>query len=158
MFKNYQDTKITGTKKGESQALLVGDHMARNLVTLTANQSIIEATSVLIENGFSGASVINDRRELVGMLSQGDCIKELTNERYYNQPSAASKVGDCMVRNVVHVKPELSIFEVAKMFLDLKIRRFPVTDMHGKLIGQISQKDVLKAIQEMKSNTWFAGV
>ncbi|NNC82812.1 MAG: CBS domain-containing protein, partial [Flavobacteriales bacterium] len=51
------------------------------------------------------------------------------------------------------IEPDKDIFEAAKQFLDMKIRRFPVLE-EGKLIGQISQKDVLKAVMKLSRNTW----
>jgi predicted transcriptional regulator len=43
--------------------------------------------------------------------------------------------------------------EIAKKFLELRLRRFPVLD-RGRLIGQISQRDVMAAIQDLKQERW----
>ncbi|MFT6882873.1 MAG: CBS domain-containing protein [Marinoscillum sp.] len=51
------------------------------------------------------------------------------------------------------MSPDMNIFEAADMFLLRRIRRFPVVNM-GKLIGQISQKDVMRAAHSMQSTTW----
>jgi CBS domain-containing protein len=154
MVKNYQGARITPQKGLEDQPISVQDHMTTQLVTFRREQSIAEVIDTLLEKGFSGAPVVNGRNELVGIISEGDCIKGLMSETYYNQPSALTKVDDCMVSKVVHIGPDVSIFEAAKRFLDLRIRRFPVLDDQGKLIGQISQKDVIRAIRNLKSNTW----
>lgn len=154
MVKSYQGEQVPQKKTINHQAVLVRDHMATNLVTFTADQSLLEAAAILVEKGFSGASVINAKNEPIGIISEGDCIKELINERYYNQPSAGGKVGDCMVTKVVHINGNVDIFEAARMFLNLRVRRFPVLDSDGKLIGQISQRDVLKAMQDLKGTTW----
>ena len=47
----------------------------------------------------------------------------------------------------------MNIFDFAKKFLKSKRRRFPIIEK-GKLVGQISQKDVLKAAIKLKGNTW----
>jgi CBS domain-containing protein len=47
----------------------------------------------------------------------------------------------------------MNIFDAANKFLDSKIRRFPIVE-NGKLVGQISQKDVLKAALELKGQNW----
>ena len=54
-------------------------------------------------------------------------------------------VSELMSTSVVTVNAESSLMEVAQKFLDLRFRRFPVVE-HGKLIGQISRRDVLRAL------------
>ena len=154
MVKSYQGARIAPQKGLDEQPISVRDHMTTQLVTFRSDHSIAEVIDVLLEKGFSGAPVVNGRNELVGIISEGDCIKGLMSETYYNQPSALTKVGDCMVSNVVHIAPDVNIFEAAKKFLELRIRRFPVLDEDGKVIGQISQKDIIRAIRNLKSNTW----
>ena len=58
-----------------------------------------------------------------------------------------------MTTNVISILPETNVFEVADLFLEKKIRRFPVIK-DGQLLGQISQRDVMKAVMKMKSATW----
>ena len=58
-----------------------------------------------------------------------------------------------MSKSVKTVNPEMNIFEVAQMFLNMKLRRFPVLK-DGKLVGLISQKDVMRAVQKLKNATW----
>ena len=47
----------------------------------------------------------------------------------------------------------MNIFDAAFKFISSHRRRFPVVE-NGKLIGQLSQKDVLKAAIKVKGNTW----
>lgn len=47
----------------------------------------------------------------------------------------------------------LNIFDAAKQFLNSKRRRFPIVE-NGKLVGQISQKDILIAAMEQKGQNW----
>jgi CBS domain-containing protein len=47
----------------------------------------------------------------------------------------------------------MNIFDAANKFLESKRRRFPIVE-NGKLIGQISQKDILKAALKLKGHTW----
>ena len=47
----------------------------------------------------------------------------------------------------------MNIFDAANKFITSKRRRFPIVE-RGKLIGQISQKDILKAALKMKGNRW----
>jgi len=58
-----------------------------------------------------------------------------------------------MVKNVETIDGNMNIFDAANKFLESKHRRFPIVE-NGKLVGQISQKDVLKAAMGMKGNNW----
>jgi len=58
-----------------------------------------------------------------------------------------------MARNVETIDGNISIFDAANKFLETKRRRFPIVE-DGKLVGQISQKDVMKAALKMNSQHW----
>lgn len=140
-------------KTTESQSLHVEDYMARKLITFKPDQPIHDVVEALMKNKISGAPVINEKGELCGVISEGDCLKEVVKGMYDNHPSLSGLVEEHMAKNVITVAPDLNIFEAAKMFLEKRLRRFPVV-YDGKLVGQISQKDVMKAVLKAKSSTW----
>ena len=140
-------------KVEESQSVTVEDFMARKLVTFHPGQPMFEVAKELMKHRISGGPVVNDDGELVGIVSEGDCLKEVVKGKYDNMPIFSGTVEEHMARNVITVTPELNIFEVARMFLQMRFRRFPVVK-NGKLLGQISQKDVMKAVFHTKSSTW----
>lgn len=133
--------------------LKVKDYMTRDLITFTEDQPVEEVIGELIRYRISGGPVINDRKELVGIISEGDCIKHISESRYYNMPLEKGRVGDQMVRDVETIDGEMNIFDAAKKFLESRRRRFPIVE-DGKLVGQISQKDILKATVRLKSQNW----
>lgn len=137
----------------ESQALKVEDYMARKLITFKPDQPMHEVVDALMKNKISGGPVVNDKGELVGVISEGDCLKEVVKGKYDNMPIFTGLVEEHMAKNVITVSPDLNIFAAAKMFLEKRLRRFPVIH-DGKLIGQISQKDIMKAVLNTKSSTW----
>ena len=154
MVKSYKGAQIPQEKSIELQPVSVADYMSSRLITFHPDQSIEEVITQLLQFRISGAPVVNDQKELVGVISEGDCLKEVVKGKYHNLPILGGKVKEHMAKNVIHIRPETNIFEAAKMFLEKKIRRFPVLDESGKLIGQISQKDVMRAVQNIKSETW----
>lgn len=133
--------------------LLVKDYMTKKLVTFSPEQTLIEAMSNLVNHKISGGPVINDENELIGIISEGDCLKQLSQSHYYNMPMNDIIVGDYMVKEVKTVSADANIFEVADLFLNSKIRRFPVME-HGKLVGQITQKDILTVVLQLKGQSW----
>jgi len=140
-------------KKDELKPALVSDYMTTKLITFRPNQPIAEVMETLINNKISGGPVVNENNELLGIISEGDCIKHISESRYYNIPVDNDTVEKHMVKNVETIEGSLNIFEAAEQFIKFKRRRFPIVE-NGKLMGQISQKDILIAALEQKGNNW----
>ena len=140
--------------KNEEQ-ILVSDYMTKKLITFKAEDSLDHVIHLLIQNKISGGPVVNEQNELIGMISETDCIKHISESKYYNMPTDRNNtVGKYMVTDVDTIDPDMNIFDAAFKFLTSRRRRFPVIDSKKKLIGQLSQKDVLKAALKVKGNTW----
>lgn len=154
MVKSYRGVQEEKPTVIETQRISVKDYMSIHLITFHPEQSMMEVVDKLLTHRISGAPVINDMGEMVGVISEGDCLKEVVKGKYHNIPTMTGKVKDHMTTDVVRIHPEMNVFEAAKMFLEMKIRRFPVQDDHGRLIGQISQKDVMRAVQNLKTENW----
>jgi CBS domain-containing protein len=127
--------------------------MSTNLITFKPEQSVMEVMNTLIKKKISGGPVVNEKNELIGIISEGDCMKEISNSRYYNHPMEDVKVSDHMVTDVETIDGEMNVFDAADKFLSSKRRRFPIVK-DGKLVGLISQKDVLKAAITLKGHSW----
>jgi len=139
--------------KKEIQQITAEDFMTAKLITFHPDQHIGEVFKILIAKNISGGPVIDNDGKLIGVISEGDCLKEVVKGKYNNSPNKAGTVRDLMVSEVHTIAPDVTILDVAHRFLDLKVRRFPVM-RDGKLIGQISQRDVMRAVQELKNETW----
>ncbi|MDQ3393133.1 MAG: CBS domain-containing protein [Bacteroidota bacterium] len=152
MVKSYQGegSKI---RQVDVQPVMVSDYMATKLITFTYEQCIEDVMCILLDNNISGGPVVNEKGEVIGIISEGDCLKDIVKGKYHNLPFLSGKVKDYMATNVTCIPPDTSVFEAAHMFLTLKIRRFPVVK-DGKLVGQVSQKDILKAVTKLKSTSW----
>ncbi len=150
---NFQG-KRTAVQKNNSEPILVSDYMTKKVVAFKEEQPIEEVIETLINNRISGGPVVNEKNELIGIISEGDCMKQISESRYYNLPiDNNNTVGKAMVREVETIDGNMNIFDAANKFLESKRRRFPIVE-NGKLVGQISQKDVLKAAMKLKGNTW----
>ena len=131
----------------------VSDYMTTKLITFTPEQSVMEVMEKLLKHNISGGPVVNENYELMGIISEGDCMKQISDSRYYNMPIDDATVRKHMVCNVETIDGDMNVFDAAKLFIEKKHRRFPITK-EGKLVGQISQKDVMKAALELKGRTW----
>jgi len=128
-------------------SLSVKQFMTSKLVTFTPVMNVYDAMQQLIEYRISGGPVINEEGDIVGILSEVDCHKTLLDSTYNNYPSAL--VEDVMSKEVFTVDADLSIHALAEKFLKHNRRRYPVLE-NGKLIGQISRRDILIAIQTQR--------
>jgi predicted transcriptional regulator len=152
-IKSFQGKRDVSQVKKEEQ-ILVSDYMTTKLITFKAEDSLYHVIEQLIRYNISGGPVINDKNELIGIISEGDCIKHISESKYYNMPmDSANTVEKNMVSEVETIDQNMNIFDAATKFISSKRRRFPVIE-NGKLLGQISQKDILKAALKMKGNSW----
>lgn len=124
----------------------VKDYMAANLITLSPQMEVMQAISILLKNRISGAPVIDDMDNMVGILSEKDCLQVALESGYHE--GRGGKVSDYMSNKVATVNADDSIIEIAKMFIDTPYKRFPVID-DNRLVGQISRRDALKAIDTL---------
>ena len=137
----------------EPVALKVRDYMTTSLITFKPDQSVQEVVEAIIKHRISGGPVVNENQELVGIISEGDCLKQLSESRYYNMPMLGQTIEKYVTKNVDTIDGNMNIFDAATKFIESKRRRFPIVK-NGKLVGQISQSDVLKAAMKLKGQTW----
>lgn len=131
----------------------VSDYMTRKLITFKSDERMEKVIDTLIKYHISSAPVINKKNELIGIISEGDCIKHISESRYYNMPLGNNTVEKHMIKNVDVIDGNMDIFDAANRFLESKHRQFPIVE-NGKLIGQISQKDILIATIKLKGHNW----
>ena len=151
-IKSFQGSRRM-QKSEDSSPIKVKDYMTTNLITFKPEQSVEDVIETLIKNRISGGPVVNSKNELIGIISEGDCIKQISDSRYYNMPMAHRTIEQCMVKDVDTIDGEMNVFDAASKFINAKRRRFPIVE-NGKLVGQISQKDILKAALQLKGQNW----
>lgn len=129
-------------------SISVKEYMSASVVTFSPGDDVLEAIHILVERRISGSPVVDGAGNIVGMLSEKDCMK-VALEAGYNE-GMGGKVSDYMTRNVETIDADSSIMEVAKAFIDQPYKRFPVVDEEERLVGQISRADVLRAIEKIR--------
>ena len=107
---------------------------------------VTRAIELLVRHKYTGAPVVDDGGRLIGMLSEKDCLKVAVMGNV--EGVSPGLVGDYMTTAVDTVGPDTTLLEVAKLFVAAPYKRLPVLD-GGRLVGQISRFDVLRAIHEL---------
>ncbi len=125
----------------------VTDYMTKTLITFKPETDIMEAILTIVEKQISGAPVVNDAGDLVGIISEKDCLRVLVGPDYHETPSYSGTVKDFMSAKVKTLTSDQSVLDAAYAFMNSNFRRFPVMEK-GKLVGQVSRRDILRAVNE----------
>jgi CBS domain-containing protein len=128
------------------KSAVVKNYMTGKLVTFHPDTDVLDAIHELVEHGIAGAPVTDNRGNLVGMLSELDCMKVALHAGYHGD--WGGPVSDYMSRDIETVDADMSIIDLAQLFLEKPYRRYPVMKDH-RLVGQISRRDVLRALQDL---------
>lgn len=143
----------------------VAEIMTANPTTVSPETSLEEAIQILAKKEISGLPVVNKQGELVGIISETDLTWQATgveappyimfldsviyleNPAKHNQEvhkALGQTVEEAMSNRPTTVKGNQLVREAAKIMHDKKVRRLPVVDDNSKLIGMITQSDVIK--------------
>ena len=121
------------------------DHMTVAPVTLTPETGIFEAIKALVDRSISGATVLDADGNVVGVISEMDCLRAILTGTYHGE--VGGTVGDIMTKEVESVEEGVSVLDVAQKLIDGHRRRFPIVK-EGKFVGQISCRSILQAVME----------
>lgn len=145
-------------------ALKVKDVMTHLVVTLRPDDTIPDASRRLLSNRISGAPVVEEGK-LVGVVSEADLVRAYAPPARRGSPFVAphplmflllrgspkrdvhnTNVGDVMTRDVVSIGPEESVWEAASLINRHGVRRLPVVDADGYVIGVLARSDLVRSM------------
>lgn len=138
----------TGIEGRFMNSLKVRDYMSVDVITFAPTDGVMDAMSILLQQGISGAPALGEDGDLVGVLSEVDLMEVVGQDSYYNENVGI--VADFMQVAVEHVEPDMDILNLAQRFVRNHRRRYPVLQ-DGVLVGQISRRDVLRAAMQFYS-------
>ena len=146
--------------------LKVKDIMTTELITVSPETEIVQATKLLLDNRINGVPVLDETGRLVGILCQSDLIAQqqkipipsfftlldglipLISEKQIDKQVrkiAAVTVAEAMTPNPVTVQPDTNIEEVAALMVDRNFHTIPVVD-EGELVGIVGKEDILRTL------------
>ena len=123
----------------------VREYMDRYVETISPEMDIMDAVDFLLQKRVTGAIVANSKGEVLGMLTEFDCLRLLTHGDARAE-APAGKVKDFMTSNVQSIPPTLDVYYCAGLFMNVQFRRFPVVEK-GRLVGAITRFDLLRAVR-----------
>ena len=83
------------------------DYMLKNPLTAKADLTVYEAAQRILTNKVSGLVVIDDRRAMLGMLSELDCLRALLASAYNDEAFSTAVIGDLMSTDVEMQSPRM---------------------------------------------------
>jgi CBS-domain-containing membrane protein len=113
----------------------VKDIMTTHVVTVRADASYREMASMLRAHRVSGLPVVDAGGTVVGVVSETDLLTK--------RAAAGRTAADLMTRPAVTTSPDELVSSVARLMSRRKLRRVPVVDCRGHLVGIICRSDVL---------------
>jgi CBS domain-containing protein len=123
--------------------------MATDLVMFRPDQPLGEIIRTLLNKRISGAPVVGEQGELLGVVSEADCLRALASGAYDAEPfETRRRIADLMSTSPVTIEPTQDIYAITQIFLNHSLRRLPVVE-DGKVIGQVSRRDILKAVDDL---------
>lgn len=133
----------------------VASVMTKDVVAVTSGTGYKEIVERMRERGVSAVPVIDGERQVIGIVSEADLLlKEeqpaprLGNALLHTKGDATKAEGrnaaDLMTAPVVTVGPEATLAEAARLMHRRRVKRLPVVDEEGRLVGIVSRADLLQ--------------
>lgn len=140
------------------------DVMVSPAITVDANATVREVAQLLLARRIRAVPVVDADNKILGIVTEGDLMHraEAGTERPYSWwlraltgdaqlatdyvKSHAVKVDDIMTRDVVTAAPETLLHEIAMLLENNQIKRVPIVDQQGQLVGIVSRANLLQAI------------
>ena len=124
------------------------DYMLPNPVKVRPDDNVMDAMKAIIDNKISGVCVVDKDKNLVGVLSEMDCLRAVLSA-IYNDTSIGIVRDHMASDNLLVAHPDEDIVDVAQDMLLKHKRRRPVVE-NGKLIGQITCRQLLSAVMKFR--------
>ncbi len=139
-------------EKGAEVSMKASEFMVKKLVTLSPKSDVFDAIGLLLKNRISGAPVLDENGNFLGIFSEKNSMQVLISSAYEQLPTTHVEAFMNRDRDRV-ISADTDLFDVAQKFADTPLRRLEVVE-DGKLLGQISRRDVLKTEQKFSKGAW----
>lgn len=144
--------------------MYIKDIMTKEVITVSEDDTIEKCANLLITHNLSGLPVLDDNGKIKGIVTEGDLIRRISRIEgpaalevlggifYLESPkkfmdkvknSMGSKARDIMTKDIITISPDKEMEEGATLLVKNKIKRLPVIDKEGNLIGIVSRKDIM---------------
>jgi CBS domain-containing protein len=143
---------------GDIDTIPVSKFMTKIVMTATLDQTIQSVCKIMNENNLGSVVIVKrgvSGNELVGIITERDIIRKIGEADLF---TTQTPIRELMSTNLISIKPDNTISDAIGLMHGNNIRRLPVIDNDGKMVGIITDKDILKAAARKKSSITTAYV
>lgn len=125
----------------------ISEVMTRNVMTAKKDDLVREAVSIMTKNGISCVIIANEKYHPEGIVTERDMVRRVLNNRL---DPGATKLSEIMSSPVMTMSPEKRITEAINLMTKYHFRRSVIADDKGKLLGILTQSDLLSEISKVQ--------
>jgi CBS domain-containing protein len=125
----------------------VDDVMTRDVVSVSPGAAYPEIVAKLLDRGVSALPVVDASGRVVGVVSEADLLPrvEVTDgARRPRRKAHAMRAEELMTTPAITIRPGAAIAEAARVLDAMRVKRLPVVDTDGRLLGIVSRRDLLR--------------
>ena len=122
--------------------MLIEKIMNKRVITVKPDTSFLEAMQVMADNHI-GCVVVAKNGKPVGMLTERDVLVAIASEEIKDLKK--TKVRAVMTHYVINIGPKRTVIKAAMLMSENKIKKLPVVDGKGRLVGIITASDIISA-------------
>jgi len=142
----------------------VGDVMLAQVPTVRADASLNQVVELLVTTAERRVVVVDGQRHVLGIITDGDLLKRASDGERAGLLQAFARrlaggggaaidltkrtTGGVMTANPITVTPETPLLDALRLLLQHKIKRLPVVDADGKLVGLVGRGEILQALAQ----------
>jgi CBS domain-containing protein len=159
------DSQPSNAAGGTDMNMQVRDVMTRTVVSVRANQSIVDAVQLMLQNRISGLPVVDAADKLVGIVTEGDFLRRGETGTERQRPrwleflagpgrlaaeyvhTAGRTVEEVMTPDPCTVSEDDSLETVVELMERRHVKRLPVL-RQGRLVGIVSRANIMAALTE----------
>ena len=119
--------------------------MTKKVATVSEESPILTAAKLMSSKLISCVVVVNGKKP-VGIVTERDLIQRIIVK---GKDPKKTRINDIMTSPVVTVPPESDLVPTGELMKKKRVRRFPVTDDKGDLIGLVTQTDILEGVLKL---------
>ena len=124
-------------------AALVKDYMIQKMETVSPEDSVLSAIELMVDHDQGSVIVLDENEKVIGIFTERDVLRHyMTNQSKFLH----LKVSEVMSSPVQTVPADMKVSEALTIMNDKNVRRLPVVDKKGKMIGFVSWKELFTKV------------
>jgi CBS domain-containing protein len=126
----------------------IRDLMTSNPTVVDPDKPVAEAAKLMKQEDVGIVPIVDDQNRLVGTITDRDITVRVVAEEKDPKSTTVSEVAS---QNVVTVEPQQNLDEALRLMAQHQVRRLPVVEEDGKLVGIVAQADVAREGEDART-------